>query len=147
MKLPFVKEALHEVTFTFILSPIPEDYTSVFVPVTSKTTPCCIYSFIKSVFINYLCHECTKITRLLLCLFFFSLCALKQPFFFCFCQRTSSCRTDGPLVFASRVFLQLKRGKNESERKRREKTATGSSCDGRAPPCSTQQQHCYLRPT
>lgn len=84
MKLPFVKEALHEVTFTFILSPIPEDYTSVFVPVTSKTTPCCIYSFIKSVFINYLCHECTKITRLLLCLFFFSLCALKQPFFFVF---------------------------------------------------------------
>lgn len=47
-KLPSVKEALDEVTFTFILSPFPEDYTSVSVPVTSRTTLCFINSFITS---------------------------------------------------------------------------------------------------
>lgn len=47
-KLPSVKEALEEVTFTFILSPFPEDYTNVSDPVASETTPCSVHSFIKS---------------------------------------------------------------------------------------------------
>lgn len=77
-KLPSVKEALEEVTFTFILSPFPKDYANVSVPVTSESNPCSIYSFIKS---NILNISATKTNRRLLCMITF-FCDFKQSLVF-----------------------------------------------------------------
>lgn len=43
--MPSVKEALDEVTFTFILSPFPGDYANISVPVTSEAPHRSIHSF------------------------------------------------------------------------------------------------------
>lgn len=98
--------------------------------------------FIKS---NILNTSATKTNRRLLCTitFFWD---FKQSFVFLRTTIVGVTVLSSVALFCPPSVLSTQEGRREQV-KRRKRTATGSSRDGRTPPNSTQQQHCYLRPT